>query len=143
MVLFNHSEEDFKVKPGDRIAQLILEKIDTPQVKEVEELPDTTRGAKGFGSTGWRSDEKSETDGKTKTNSSQKDSSRVTILQRVQGQPKIKTTNAARLQREFVSIKKMKKLMKQKEHVFLCIVKADQSVPEKRKRKEERGNLFP
>ena len=129
MVLFNHSEQDFKVKPGDRIAQLILEKIDTPQVKEVEELPDTTRGAKGFGSTGWRSDEKSETDGKTKTNSSQKDSSRVTILQRVQGQPKIKTTNAARLQREFVSIKKMKKLMKQKEYVFLCIVKADQSVP--------------
>ena len=137
VVLFNHSEEDFKVKPGDRIAQLILEKIDTPQVKEVEELPDTTRVAKGFGSTGWRSDEKSETDGKTKTNSSQKDSSRVTILQRVQGQPKIKTTNAARLQREFVSIKKMKKLMKQKEHVFLCIVKADQSVPEKRNR--ERG----
>ena len=143
VVLFNHSEEDFKVKPGDRIAQLILEKIDTPQVKEVEELPDTTRGAKGFGSTGWRSDEKSETDGKTKTNSSQKDSSRVTILQRVQGQPKIKTTNAARLQREFVSIKKMKKLMKQKEHVFLCIVKADQSVPEKRNEKEERGNLLP
>ena len=137
VVLFNHSEEDFKVKPGDRIAQLILEKIDTPQVKEVEELPDTTRGAKGFGSTGWRSDDKSETDGKTKTNSSQKDSSRVTILQRVQGQPKIKTTNASILQREFVSIKKMKKLMKQKEHVFLCIVKADQSVPEKRKR--ERG----
>ena len=67
VVLFNHSGEDFKVKPGDRIAQLILEKIDTPQVKEVEELPDTTRGAKGFGSTGWRSDEKSETDGKTKT----------------------------------------------------------------------------
>ena len=46
VVLFNHSEEDFKVKPGDRIAQLILEKIDTPQVKEVEELPDTTHGAK-------------------------------------------------------------------------------------------------
>ena len=33
VVLFNHSDEDFEVKQGDRIAQLILEKIATPQVK--------------------------------------------------------------------------------------------------------------
>ena len=52
VVLFNHSDEDFVVKPGDRIAQLLLEKIETPTVKEAEELPDTKRGTDGFGSTG-------------------------------------------------------------------------------------------
>ena len=58
VVLFNHSDEDFVVKPGDRIAQLILEKIETPTVKEAEELPDTKRGTDGFGSTGVGDEEK-------------------------------------------------------------------------------------
>jgi dUTP pyrophosphatase len=40
------------VKQGDRIAQLILERIMTPKVQEVQELDDTDRGAGGFGSTG-------------------------------------------------------------------------------------------
>ena len=40
------------VKKGDRVAQLILERIVTPGVEEVEDLDDTTRGAGGFGSTG-------------------------------------------------------------------------------------------
>ena len=52
MVLFNHSAEDFKVQAGDRIAQLILERIKTPQVKKMATLDDTDRGARGFGSTG-------------------------------------------------------------------------------------------
>ena len=44
MVLFNHSDEDFEVKQGDRIAQLILERIATPQVKETVDLPSTNEG---------------------------------------------------------------------------------------------------
>lgn len=52
VVLFNHSDEEFVAKPGDRIAQLILERITTPPVVEVEELSETVRGAGGFGSTG-------------------------------------------------------------------------------------------
>jgi len=40
------------VKEGDRIAQLILEKIVTPEPQEVESLDETVRGAGGFGSTG-------------------------------------------------------------------------------------------
>ena len=52
VVLFNHSAEDFAVQAGDRIAQLILERIKTPQVKKVATLDDTDRGADGFGSTG-------------------------------------------------------------------------------------------
>lgn len=50
--MFNHSEEDFKVSPGDRIAQLIIEKISATEIVEVDELNDTARGAGGFGSTG-------------------------------------------------------------------------------------------
>jgi len=52
VVLFNHSEEDFVVTRGDRVAQLILESISMASVEEVLELDDTTRGASGFGSTG-------------------------------------------------------------------------------------------
>ena len=52
VILFNHSDVDFEVKVGDRIAQLIIEKIMTPDVLEVDDLDSTTRGAGGFGSTG-------------------------------------------------------------------------------------------
>ncbi|XP_021826450.1 deoxyuridine 5'-triphosphate nucleotidohydrolase [Prunus avium] len=52
VILFNHSDVDFEIKEGDRIAQLIIEKIITPDVVEVEDLDSTARGAGGFGSTG-------------------------------------------------------------------------------------------
>ena len=40
------------VKRGDRVAQLILERIATPEVCEVDSLDETQRGAGGYGSTG-------------------------------------------------------------------------------------------
>ena len=52
VVLFNHGDEDFVIKKGDRIAQLIIEKIEIPEVKLVDELLVTERGEGGFGSTG-------------------------------------------------------------------------------------------
>ncbi|KAK5990879.1 Deoxyuridine 5'-triphosphate nucleotidohydrolase [Cladobotryum mycophilum] len=52
VLLFNHAEEDYQIKEADRIAQLVLERIVTPDVVEVEELEDSVRGAGGFGSTG-------------------------------------------------------------------------------------------
>ncbi len=52
VVLFNHAKEDFEVKKGDRVAQLILERYETAIVEEVEDLEETARGAGGFGSTG-------------------------------------------------------------------------------------------
>jgi len=54
VVVFNHSETTFKIKAGDRIAQLICEVIKYPEVLEVDELPTTERGNKGFGSSGTR-----------------------------------------------------------------------------------------
>ena len=52
VILFNHSDADFRFSKGDRIAQLILEKIATPLVVVVDELDATERGEGGFGSTG-------------------------------------------------------------------------------------------
>ncbi|CDO74630.1 hypothetical protein BN946_scf184325.g17 [Trametes cinnabarina] len=52
VLLFNLSDQDFTVNEGDRIAQLILERIVTPDIVEVEDLDETLRGAGGFGSTG-------------------------------------------------------------------------------------------
>lgn len=52
VLLFNHAETDFEIKEGDRIAQLVLERIYTPDVVEVQELEESVRGAGGFGSTG-------------------------------------------------------------------------------------------
>ncbi|KAF2465049.1 dUTP diphosphatase [Lindgomyces ingoldianus] len=52
VILANLSETDFEIKVGDRIAQLIVEKIIMPQVVVVEKLEESVRGAGGFGSTG-------------------------------------------------------------------------------------------
>ena len=40
-ILFNFSDEDFVVGQGDRIAQIIFEKIKTPEIKELVSLGDT------------------------------------------------------------------------------------------------------
>jgi hypothetical protein len=52
VVLFNHADEDFEVKRGDRVAQLILERISYAAIAVVDEIDETARGAGGFGSTG-------------------------------------------------------------------------------------------
>ena len=52
IILFNHSKENFLVKNGDRIAQMILMPVLKIEFDEVNELPDTIRGSGGFGSTG-------------------------------------------------------------------------------------------
>ena len=51
VVLFNHHTNSFHVKKGDKIAQLIIEKICVPKLIEVNELDETERGTNGFGST--------------------------------------------------------------------------------------------
>ena len=50
VVSFNHGDQDFDVRMGDRIAQIILEKIDMPIVEEVQALEVFVRGSGGFGS---------------------------------------------------------------------------------------------
>ena len=52
VVLFNFGDDDFKVNRGDRIAQLICERIFMPTLQECQDLDATGRGNKGYGSTG-------------------------------------------------------------------------------------------
>lgn len=50
--LINHSDSDFVIHNGDRIAQLVILPVIIPTFEEADSLNDTDRGAGGFGSTG-------------------------------------------------------------------------------------------
>ena len=50
--LVNLSGEDYTIRPGDRIAQLMVAPVIQAQVELVDQLDETARGAGGFGSTG-------------------------------------------------------------------------------------------
>jgi len=52
VILVNHGEEDFTIRRGDRIAQLVISPVVQAEWAEVESLDETARGAGGFGSTG-------------------------------------------------------------------------------------------
>lgn len=52
VALHNHSNETVIVKSGERIAQLVIAPYIVAAFNQVNELEDTTRGDKGFGSTG-------------------------------------------------------------------------------------------
>jgi dUTP pyrophosphatase len=52
VILVNLGEEDFTIRRGDRIAQLVIAPVIQAKWAEVEDLDDTARGAGGFGSTG-------------------------------------------------------------------------------------------
>lgn len=52
VILVNHGSVDFVINHGDRIAQLIIERIIYPTVVVALDLDETPRGADGFGSTG-------------------------------------------------------------------------------------------
>ncbi len=50
--LVNLSQESFEIKVGQKIAQLLIQKVEHPEVEEVAELDETSRGDGRFGSTG-------------------------------------------------------------------------------------------
>jgi dUTP pyrophosphatase len=52
VILINHGEEDFVIRRGERIAQLVIAPVVQATWVEVESLDETVRGAGGFGSTG-------------------------------------------------------------------------------------------
>ena len=50
--LVNLGQETFEIRKGQKIAQLLIQKVERPDIEEVDELSDTSRGTGGFGSTG-------------------------------------------------------------------------------------------
>ena len=115
VILFNFSNEEFVVNMGDRIAQIIFEKIKTPTIKESEVLDGTDRGASGYGSTGTRvvpMNEKGKEEMKPKI---QNDA--------------IKNDVTLSQSRQIISARQLSKLAKGDNLVFLAIVRATNEVP--------------
>src|ERR1041384_1110217 len=52
VLLINHGDRPVRIEPGQRIAQLVIAPVVQAELREVDELPATARGAGGFGSTG-------------------------------------------------------------------------------------------
>ncbi len=50
--IVNLSKETFRFEKGHKITQLLIQKVEQPDIVEAEELSDSTRGEGGFGSTG-------------------------------------------------------------------------------------------
>lgn len=52
VIVINHGREDFIIRHGDRIAQMVVAPVVQVRPVKVDELPESTRGHGGFGSTG-------------------------------------------------------------------------------------------
>ncbi len=52
IVMINLGEEDYEIRVGDRVAQMLLEKVERVEFEEASELEDSLRGTGGFGSSG-------------------------------------------------------------------------------------------
>ncbi len=52
IVMQNLSKDVYNIKKGEKIAQMLIQRVESPEIVEVEELSDTSRGDGGFGSTG-------------------------------------------------------------------------------------------
>ena len=52
VLLFNHSDNEFQIEPGDRIAQILIQKVERVKFQLVDQLNETARSDAGFGSTG-------------------------------------------------------------------------------------------
>ncbi len=52
VILHNLGKSPFCIQRGDRIAQMVIAKVERAEWEEVDELPDTKRGEGGFGHTG-------------------------------------------------------------------------------------------
>jgi dUTP pyrophosphatase len=52
VILINHSQTDFTITRGMRIAQMVIAKYEQAKIEVVENLDETSRGSGGFGSTG-------------------------------------------------------------------------------------------
>ena len=135
VILFNFGNEDFIVNMGDRIAQLIFEKIKTPEIKEVSSLEEFGRGEQGYGSMGTSANKSSPNqDIKTQfsdagQSSDVKQKKRETTNESVQRKSHLSQT------RQIISPRQIQKLAKGDNPVFLAIVRSTNEDPHKRKKK--------
>ena len=60
VALTNLGKEDYVIKKGDKIAQVLIQEVNHPTVVETDKLSDSSRGTGGFGSSGLRKEDKKE-----------------------------------------------------------------------------------
>ena len=116
---------------GDRIAQLIFEKIKTPTIKETDDLEGTDRGAKGYGSTGVKivqAENNADSESvKDKTNSGQDVKINVKV-----NKDAIKNETLSQ-SRRLITARQMSKLAKGNNPVFLAIIRETNEAPQMKK----------
>ena len=111
ILLFNFGDNDFVVNAGDRIAQLILEKIKTPEIKESISLGETGRGGDGFGSTGINAaDKKNEYEDEKPVKS-------------------MNVANPITQSKQLITARQMQKLAKADQPIYLAIVRSTNEAP--------------
>jgi len=54
IAIYNTSDETHSIKKGDKVAQMLIQKVENPELVEVKNISQTNRGTGGFGSTGKR-----------------------------------------------------------------------------------------
>ena len=145
VVLFNFGEEDFKINMGDKIAQLIFEKIKTPTIIDADSLEETKRGNKGFGSTGINSEDQKNIsqspDQKSDQISSADQSSESAPDRKCVKQlknkpiPHIIERSQASKTRQIITARQIQKLAKQGHPVFLAVVRPAYEVPQIRRKR--------
>lgn len=52
LIMINHGKEPFRIKRGDRVAQMVIKEVVRAELRAAEELDETARSAGGFGHTG-------------------------------------------------------------------------------------------
>ena len=132
MILFNFGNEEFAVNMGDKVAQLIFEKIKTPEIKEVNELEETGRGSKGYGSTGLSADELKLDQGiKTKISSSSQSSKSDQSEQKKAMNKPVQMKSKLSQMRQIISARQIQKLANDDNPVFSAIVRQTNETPQK------------
>ena len=149
VILFNFGDEDFILNMGDRIAQLIFEKINTPIIKETNSLEESGWGAQGYGSTYVSAKQPKiiqafknsiiNQSNKSKTQETD-EGNQMDVQSKNEAIPDDKNKRSQlEKTRQIISARQLQKLAKDDSPVFLAIVRANDS-PKKRYRK--RGKRF-
>ena len=113
---------------GDKIAQLIFEKLKTPTVKETNDLDDTRRSDRRFGSTDIRSEQSQDIKPKIQLQKTDEDQSKETNEEIPMGKDERPQVAEAR---RIISARELQKLGKNDLPVFLAIVRVTNDSPNK------------
>ena len=142
VVLFNFGDEEFKINMGDKIAQLIFEKIKTPEVVEVDSLEETGRGETGFGSTRIKSEDQKHIRQSLDQKSDQSSDSAQDrkYVKKFKNEPisHVNIRSQASKTRQIITARQIQKLAKRGQLVYLAIVRPRNDVP--RARRKRGGN---